>query len=235
MNLIQNLIGLQQIDTNLEEIEELLGDLPLKVSDLKRKEEILTSDFSQGQKRLKEIKVELHKIELNVAEFKEKIEKLKDQLSLVTNNKQYDALMYEIDRLKENLDKDETNELELLEENDQLLKQVQEQETNLKSLSEDLVLQRVNLEKAIAESSLEKNDLVNQRKEKTQSINTEMLARYEKIFLARDSLAVVSLVGNSCGGCGASLPPQLATEIKALNVIKNCSICGRYLFWEKSE
>ena len=120
MNLIQNLIGLQQIDTNLEEIEELLGDLPLKVSDLKRKEEILTSDFSQGQKRLKEIKVEFHKIELNVAEFKEKIEKLKDQLSLVTNNKQYDALMYEIDRLKENLDKDETNELELLEENAQL-------------------------------------------------------------------------------------------------------------------
>ncbi len=101
MNSIQDLIGLQKIDTHLEEIEELLGNLPRKVAALKSEEKTLTSDFEQGKVRLKEIKVELHKAEVNVTGYKEKIEKLKDQLFLVTNNKQYDALMHEIDSLKE--------------------------------------------------------------------------------------------------------------------------------------
>ena len=135
MNSIQDLIGLQKIDTHLEEIEELLGNLPRKVAALKSEEKTLTSDFEQGKERLKEIKVELHKAEVNVTGYKEKIEKLKDQLFLVTNNKQYDALMHEIDSLKEKLDQNETKELELLEEKDQLSEQVQNQEKTLESIS----------------------------------------------------------------------------------------------------
>ena len=235
MNSIQDLIELQKIDSQLAEIEELLGDLPIKVTELKNKEDSLTSDFERGKARLKEIALEQHKTELNLAEFKEKIDKLKDQLFLVTNNKQYDALMLEIDHLKENLDRNETTELELLEEKDQLAEQVKSQEQSLESLSKELSSKQVNLEQALAASSSEKKDLESRRKETAKDLNASVLARYNRILSARNGLAVVSLEGRSCGGCGAALPPQLVAEVKTLMTIQNCSICTRFLFWEKPE
>ena len=235
MNSIQYLIELQKIDSQLAEIEELLGDLPIKVTELKNKEDSLTSDFERGKARLKEIALEQHKTEMNLAEFKEKIDKLKDQLFLVTNNKQYDALMLEIDHLKENLDRNETTELELLEEKDQLSEQVKSQEQSLESLRKDLSSKRVNLDQALAASSSEKKDLESRREETAKELSASMLARYNRILSARKGLAVVSLEGRSCGGCGAALPPQLVAEVKTLMTIQNCSICTRFLFWEKPE
>jgi predicted nucleic acid-binding Zn-ribbon protein len=235
MNSIQDLIELQKIDSQLAEIEELLGDLPTRVTDLKNKEDSLTSDFERGKARLKEIALEQHKTEMNLAEFKEKIDKLKDQLFLVTNNKQYDALMLEIDHLKEELDRSETTELEFLEEKDQLAEQVKSQEQSLESLSKDLSSKRVKLEQALAASSSEKKDLESRREETTKDLSASVLARYNRILSARNGLAVVSLEGKSCGGCGAALPPQLVAEVKTLVTIQNCSICTRFLFWEKPE
>ena len=235
MNSIQDLIELQKIDSQLAEIEELLGDLPIKVTELKNKEDSLTSDFERGKARLKEIALEQHKTEMNLAEFKEKIDKLKDQLFLVTNNKQYDALMLEIDHLKENLDRNETTELELLEEKDQLSEQVKSQEQSLESLSKDLSSKRVNLDQALAASSSEKKDLESRREETAKDLSASVLARYNRILSARNGLAVISLEGRSCGGCGAALPPQLVAEVKTLVMIQNCSICTRFLFWEKPE
>jgi len=235
MNSIQYLIELQKTDSQLAEIEELLGDLPIKVTELKNKEDSLTSDFERGKARLKEIALEQHKTEMNLAEFKEKIDKLKDQLFLVTNNKQYDALMLEIDHLKENLDRNETTELELLEEKDQLSEQVKSQEQSLESLSKDLSSKRVNLDQALAASSSEKKDLESRREETAKDLSASVLARYNRILSARNGLAVVSLEGRSCGGCGAALPPQLVAEVKTLMTIQNCSICTRFLFWEKPE
>ena len=229
------MIELQKIDSQLAEIEELLGDLPIKVTDLKNKEDSLTSDFERGKARLKEIALEQHKTEMNLAEFKEKIDKLKDQLFLVTNNKQYDALMLEIDHLKENLDRNETTELELLEEKDQLAEQVKSQEQSLESLSKELSSKQVNLEQALAASSSEKKDLESRREETAKDLSASVLARYNRILSARNGLAVVSLEGRSCGGCGAALPPQLVAEVKTLVTIQNCSICTRFLFWEKPE
>ena len=235
MNSIQYLIELQKIDSQLAEIEELLGDLPIKVTELKNKEDSLTSDFERGKARLKEIALEQHKTEMNLAEFKEKIDKLKDQLFLVTNNKQYDALMLEIDHLKENLDRNETTELELLEEKDQLSEQVKSQEQSLESLRKDLSSKRVNLDQALAASSSEKKDLESRREETAKDLSASVLARYNRILSARNGLAVISLEGRSCGGCGAALPPQLVAEVKTLMTIQNCSICTRFLFWEKPE
>ena len=235
MNSIQDLIELQKIDSQLAEIEELLGDLPVKVTDLKNKEDSLTADFERGKARLKEIALEQHKTEMNLAEFKEKIDKLKDQLFLVTNNKQYDALMSEIDHLKADMDRSETTELELLEEEDQLAEQVKSQEQSLESLSKELSSKQVNLEQALAASSSEKKDLESRREETAKDLSASVLARYNRILSARNGLAVVSLEGRSCGGCGAALPPQLVAEVKTLVTIQNCSICTRFLFWEKPE
>ena len=90
---MENLIELQGIDTKLNDLNDLLGDLPSKVQGLNDQEESIKATLENNKDRLKELEVELHKGEVTVSQLQGKINTLKDQLFLVTNNKQYDALM----------------------------------------------------------------------------------------------------------------------------------------------
>ena len=100
MKTIEKIIELQKIDSQLQEIAELLGDLPVKVDKLKEEELSLTKSIDNGKNRLKELELNSSKLENQIKDINSKIEKHKDQLFLVTNNKQYDALQLEIDHLK---------------------------------------------------------------------------------------------------------------------------------------
>ena len=98
---MEKLIELQGIDTKLRDLNDLLGDLPSKVDELNQQEESIKNSLVENKERMKELEVESHKGEVRIAEINDKVNKLKDQLFLVTNNKQYDALMHEMDHMKE--------------------------------------------------------------------------------------------------------------------------------------
>ena len=146
MTAIKEIIGLQKIDIKLEEIASLLGDLPLKVDALKDEEKSLIESLENGKNRLKELDLELNKCDSSIEEIKQKIDKHKDQLFLVTTNKQYDALQLEIDHFKSSMDELETKLLELAEEKESLQEKTKSDEDNLDSLSNDLVQRRKKLE-----------------------------------------------------------------------------------------
>ena len=97
MNATSSLVKLQDVDTQLLEISELLGDLPVKVEELTKEEQQLKEDINQRKDRMKEIDLEISKKDLLVQDLTSKIDKLKDQLFLVKTNRQYDAISHEID------------------------------------------------------------------------------------------------------------------------------------------
>ncbi len=234
MSDLQNLVELQKIDSELQEINDLLGDLPAKVGQLHQEESALVNEVEQGEQRLKEIDLELSKNDLLEKESREKIEKLKNQLFLVTNNKQYDAITHETDHLKEELDKLETIELELREEKTALDETTKSKSLNLDSLRSDLHLRMGKLEKVIAQNDEQKQDLEQKRAEQIKVIPANMFSRYQRVYKARDGVAVVKLLGSACGGCGSVVPPQIATEIKAGVGIKICDVCSRFIYFDKN-
>ncbi|MED5554322.1 MAG: hypothetical protein VX530_04535, partial [Candidatus Neomarinimicrobiota bacterium] len=93
---ITHLVELQDIDSQLDDLNGLLGDLPKMVEELNEQESRLISKLKEDKTRLKDINLSLKKSETANSEIQEKINKLTDQLFLVTNNKQYDALTNEI-------------------------------------------------------------------------------------------------------------------------------------------
>ena len=121
---MENLVELQGIDTKLKDLNDLLGDLPSKVEGLNQQEESIKSSLQSKKDRVKELEVELHKKEVDISQLDGKVGSLKDQLFLVTNNKQYDALMKEIDYLKEKKSVSENETIELLDEKEKLLIQI---------------------------------------------------------------------------------------------------------------
>lgn len=231
---MEKLIELQGIDTKLKDLNDLLGDLPSKVDELNDQEESIKNSLVERKERLKDLQVESHKREVRIAEINDKVNKLKDQLFLVTNNKQYDALMHEMDHLKDERTTFETESLTYMEEKDSLTESVKSMESELGSLSEDLIVRREKLESAISESADEKSLLEQQRSEQVNGIDINTVSIYNRVFEARDGLAVVNLSGNGCGGCGAHVPMQKVTEVRANTAIHRCDVCGRFLYSENN-
>ena len=64
-------------------------------------------------------------------------------------------------------------------------------------------------------------------------IDLNIISVYDRVMDARDGLAVVPIVGSGCGGCGAHIPPQTLTEVRAKTGIHRCDICGRFLYNEE--
>ena len=229
---ISHLIELQEIDSQLDDLNSLLGDLPKMVDDLNNQEHSLITKVEEDKKRSKDINLSLRKSETANKTIQEKIEQLTDQLFLVTNNKQYDALTLEIDHLKEKKEDHESQIISDIEENENLEKSINENEKLLSELKSDLDVRRKKLEAALSETADEKTALENSREKQVSKIDSSVMQIYSKVISARSGVAVVPLSGDSCGGCGAALPIQMASEIRG-GKTHRCFNCGRFVYSKK--
>ena len=230
---ITRLVELQDIDSQLEDLNSLLGDLPKMVDELNEKENSLKDRVEADKVTLKEINLNSSKSEKVNSDIQEKINKLTDQLFLVTNNKQYDALTNEIEHLKEQKKENEELLISNLEEKETLEKNINENEASLEELKTDLDVRRNKLDEALSETADEKAALENSRKKQVTEIDDNTMQLYNKVISARSGIAVVPLSGNSCGGCGAALPLQMVSEIRAGD-LHNCQSCGRFVYNKKN-
>ena len=230
---IRRLVELQDIDSQLEDLNSLLGDLPKMVDELNEKENSLKDRVEADKVTLKEINLNSSKSEKVNSGIQEKINKLTDQLFLVTNNKQYDALTNEIEHLKEQKKENEELLISNLEEKETLEKNINENEASLEELKTDLDVRRNKLDEALSETADEKAALENSRKKQVTEIDDSTMQVYNKVISARSGIAVVPLSGNSCGGCGAALPLQMVSEIRAGD-LHNCQNCGRFVYNKKN-
>ena len=230
---IAHLIELQEIDSQLDDLNSLLGDLPKMVEDLNAQEHNLITKVEEDKKRSKDINLSLSKSETANKTIQGKIDKLTDQLFLVTNNKQYDALTLEIDHLKEKKEDHESQIISNIEENEELEKNIIEKEKLLTELKTDLDLRRKKLEVALSETADEKAALENSREKQISKIDSDTIQIYSKVISARSGIAVVPLSGDSCGGCGAALPIQMASEIRG-GKTHTCFNCGRFVYSKKN-
>ena len=232
---ITHLVELQDIDSRLDDLNGLLGDLPKMVEELNEQESRLISKLKEDKTRLKDINLSLKKSETANSEIQEKINKLTDQLFLVTNNKQYDALTNEIDHFKEQKDRNDSHIILSMDEKEILEKSMNENETSLEDLKTDLGFRRKKLETALSETSEEKDALEKSREEQISKIDSSTIQIYTKVISARSGVAVVSLSGDACGGCGAALPIQMASEIRAAAAhTHRCDNCGRFVYSKKN-
>ena len=232
---ITHLVELQDIDSQLDDLNGLLGDLPKMVEELNEQESRLLSNIEEDKTRLKEIDLSLKKSETANSEIQDKINKLTDQLFLVTNNKQYDALTNEIDHLKKQKDENDSHIISSMDEKEILEKSMSENETSLESLKSDLDIRRKKLETALSETSEEKAALEKSREKQISKIDSSTIQIYTKVISARSGVAVVSLSGDACGGCGAALPIQMASEIRSAAAhTHRCDNCGRFVYSKKN-
>ena len=236
MSVVDQIILLHDVDSKLFEINKLLGDLPGQVEELTTQQENLKNSLAEKEELLKNTTVDIQTSENIIATSQEKVNALKDKLTdgSISTNKEYDAMMETIDYEKNLVSEKETELLTLMETKDTLSKEIEEDESNLDTLFQDLASKKEALESKLSEVSDEKNSLEEERNNIIKNVDDTILAQYQTIYEARNGVAVAEILDDSCGECGAFIPAQLVNEALAKQVVF-CGNCGRFVYQSTSE
>lgn len=235
MEELKYFIQLQRIDQELMRIEELKGDLPEQVREIKDALTAREAKLQEYKDRLEEISKEERKHQAVVDDYTDKIKEKQDQLYLVTTNKEYDALTSEIEQFKKKVDESEMWLVEYSDEVDQLQELISVEEQQVEELQDELATRESELQATIKKTEAEQAKLEEEREEIVQHLPRHKLSKYNRIRRARHGLAVVPVVRGACGGCQQRIPPQHLVEIRTGNRLMPCEICGRFLYWPQEE
>ena len=230
---LQQLVQLQKIDDQIFEHKKILADIPAQLdcarAELEEKKNILkvvTEEIETLQKQRKDL-------ELEVQGENDHMAKAKIKLPAVKTNKEYTAILTEVDAIKEKVSKIEDMELEVMEALEVKAKEIPTVEKKCKE--EDAYFNEYRLKKATEEERFkqELEELVEKRKNISAQLETVILKRYEKISNFREGRAVAGLRENICQGCFQQVLPQMVIEVKVAEKIHQCEGCMRFLFWDE--
>lgn len=223
-------LTLQKIDSKIDEIRTLKGELPMEVKDLEDEIEGLNT-------RIQNINAEIDSINKFVAEKTEGkkeaqalIKKYEKQQDNVKNNREFEAINKEIEmqelevKLSDKHIKDAGFELR---DREALRKKA---EDKIADVEEALKAKRKELEKIIGETEKEEKQLHTKSEAAKEKVDERLLSAYERIRGSyKNGLAVVPIHRDSCGGCFNVIPPQRQSEIRQHKKIIVCEHCGRVL------
>lgn len=224
------LYELQQIDSKIDEINRIKGELPYEVKDLE--------DEIEGiETRIKNVSLEVEELTKNIRGRKEEIEiakikiaKYEEQKNNVRNNREFDSLEKEIEY--ENLE-NEFSEKRIKEFNVEAKgkkRSIEETKQLLSGRKIDLELKKAELKTIDAETIEDITRLQAEANMKTTIVDERLIKSYKSIRNGmRNGLAVVKIVRKACGGCFNQIPPQRQLDIRISKKIIICEYCGRIL------
>ncbi len=224
------LYGLQQIDTQIDKIKIIRGELPLEVEDLEDEIAGLETRIEKYVNEATEFEVVATDKRNAIKESQSLISKYKEQQMNVRNNREYDSLTKELEfqELEIQLSEKKIKEAEFRVEKVKV--DITDAEEQLKLRKEDLDAKKDELTEIVAETEKEEQEFVVQSKEHEKNIEDRLLTAYKRIRNnARNGLAVVHIERDACGGCFNKIPPQHQLDIRMHKKIIVCEYCGRIL------
>lgn len=232
---LKALYNLQQIDSKLDSLAVLKGELPIEVSDLEDEITGIQTRISKHETAISDIDTEISRHNNNIKESEMLIGKYEKQLDNVKNNREFDALSKEIglQKLEIQLSQKRIKEASAIRE---VKKEALDQfVVRLEQRLKDMDVKKVELQKIIEKTEKDEVKLVKESDKARKNIEDRLLVSYDKIRKAyRNGLAVVSIARGACGGCFNRIPPQMQIEIGVMKKIIACEHCGRVLIDEKT-
>lgn len=227
---LRALFELQQIDSKIDKIRTVRGELPLEVRDLEDLVAGLETRVNNFTEELKTLEDSITDKKNVIKDAQALIKKYEAQQAKVRNNREYDAITKEIEF--QNL------EIQLAEKRIKEYKAtiaakkdvITQSEEDLKDRKKDLKLKKQELDEIIAETEKEEQDLLKKSKGSESIIEERLLNAYKRIRSnVINGLGVVTVERDACGGCFNKIPPQRHLDIKTHKKVIVCEHCGRIL------
>ena len=230
---LQQLILLQKLDDEIVEHRNQLADIPVQIDSEFKELEDKKKILSIAKEEIDTLQKNRKAIESEVQGKNDHMAKAKTKLPAVKTNKEYTAILSEVDAIKKKVESLEDKELEIMEVLEDKQKGLPAIEKKCKE--EDSHFQEYKTKKAdeLDRVTKEMNPLLAKRETVKSQIDTVIFQRYEKVAKSRGGKAVVSLQENICQGCFQQILPQMVINVKVGESIHQCSSCLCFLYWEE--
>jgi uncharacterized protein len=228
---IEQLLVVQDHDTNIKALQSELQTLPFEQNRLEKAIQDRIAALERSRQRAKEIEVERKKVELDASARRDQIAKYKTQQFQTRKNDEFQALGNEIARLEKEISQTEDHEIDLMEQAENIGREIQRAESEFKVEQTQLQHQLVALK--------QKGELLTKTLEETKAArkkagaavaDQELLGRYERIFQSKGGSAVVPIEHEVCMGCHMKNTTTNVHRAKLAREIVYCEHCGRMLY-----
>jgi predicted nucleic acid-binding Zn-ribbon protein len=228
------LIQLQEIDANIRIQSEQKKKLPEALAALERRRTAANDDLAMVKESLQTAQKNKRERDKDLEVGAQKIDKLKARASEIKTNKEYQALLKEIEAAEQESKAIEDDILLLMEKGDGAAAQITAAEQRARQEEEAIQAEQKQHEAEFAklEEGLKAVEMA--RQELISRIKPSILAQYQKLLASKNGIAMAEARNEACSGCYMSIPPQVFVNVKKNESIITCPNCGRILFYKEA-
>lgn len=221
---------LQKIDSELDEIKKVRGDLPDEVQDLEDDIAAYDTRIKKINDEIKSIRDEIKQHKTDIKDHEASVKKYEEQKMDVRNNREFEAITRELENRDLDIQLAKKHIKQKEEKIDRKKELIKEVEEKLEARKADLEAKQNELDSIIAESQEREDKLRKDRERQVKNVDQHLYKGYNRLRInSQNGLSVVQVERNACGGCFNIVPPQRQVEIKEKKKIVICEHCGRIL------
>jgi predicted nucleic acid-binding Zn-ribbon protein len=232
---IKLLVELQNKDHAIDSLRRKLREGPERLQELAGELQRLEGNLENDKERVQELKKAQRQHEAEIEDAVAHIKKSRGRLMNIKNNKEYRALIREIEETERgNADK-EDKVLACLEQLEKLNEQIEAGEKDLSARRDHIKSEEITIGKETAHVEKELSDMDGSRAELMQSIDSQLIVKYEQIKTWSGGIAVALVNNATCAECHLSIPPQMYNELQRQDALKLCPNCQRIIYWKAAQ
>ncbi len=229
------LVELQSKDQAIDRLRWRIREGPERLEGLEKELQRLEGEVEDDKIRIQELKKAQREYEAEIEDGTAHIKKSRGRLMNIKNNKEYRALIREIEETEKENAKKEDRVLDCLEELEKLNKELEAKEKGLSAMQDNLKSEEVTVAKEVDLVQKELSDMDKSRVKLMQTIDSQLLAKYEQIKAWSGGIGVAMVNNATCSECHLSIPPQMYNELQRQDTLKFCPNCQRIIYWKGSE
>ena len=229
---LKTLIDLQSVDTRIAALEAEAARLPREIAAIHATLQGMKQEVDAGKTRLDVAKKDQRAREKDLEVVQAKRSKTEGRLYEVKTNKEYSAVLAEIEDIKQEKGRVEEEILVLMDSQERLAADIKDTESRFKIREAQGKQEEAAFQEKLGVVETDLALVRTERAELTRQLPPAVLADYDKLLKARGGLALAQVVKpNLCGGCRMTVTPQRLQELRAQSALLPCESCGRYLYW----
>jgi uncharacterized protein len=229
---LEKLVALQNVDLKIQEMERAKSEIPQRIA-------FLEEEFKKEEERVTSVRAEMEKLqkerrqkEKDLEEEVDKVKKSEARVFEIKTNKEYQAVLKEIENAKKLNRQREEEILGILEKVEERQKQLGKGEKDLEAKRKEFQQQLQELKQQAITFEKEMTSEVHQKEAREKEIPPDLLHKYRMLFEKRHGIAVAKVANGICQACHMNLRPQLYIELQKQDSLIACPNCNRILFWE---
>ena len=227
---LEFMLQLQEVDYDIDELERSKTYLPEIIEKLRSETEEISQLLTQTEEKVKQLNLDKKSWEIEIGTWQSELERFQKQMRDIKTNKEYDALMAEIEIRKQKISQNEDLILQAMQEIEELTPKIEEYKKKLEEISKSNKQQVSELQKQIDGVDEKIKIKQDEKKRITMQVSRLAISTYDRIR-KKCMPVLVSVRKKACGACYKTFPPQRIQEIKKGNGLITCDNCGRILIW----